>query len=266
MLSDQTRTERNVLHSCWSFNKDFILVSPLVADLDAQTILAKAIQEGRLEQLEQVSVSIRLSLLCTFTKCESRLLLHHWGTKVTWCEFWSLWHLGWFWPFLCPTPLISNFWGGAKEKGQKYKKAIRQIIKKTRNMLLIQQWHQPSLRICDIFALSPDFLDEECKHETMIAQVLKDEANKDLLFEDICKEKLVDICNGSLSSEVEVVSPLDLAAVCGREEILQVESQKAQKLCKTWCSGRRGSREHKSKQDGSLPPAQQALPPCQGAG
>ena len=67
----------------------------------------------------------------------------------------------------------------------------------------------------------------------MIAQVLKDEANKDLLFEDICKEKLVDICNGSLSSEGEVISPLDLAAVCGREEILQVESQKAQKLCKT---------------------------------
>ena len=64
----------------------------------------------------------------------------------------------------------------------------------------------------------------------MIAQVLKDEANKDLLFEDICKEKLVDICNGSLSSEVEVISPLDLAAVCGREEILQVESQKTQKL------------------------------------
>ena len=57
----------------------------------------------------------------------------------------------------------------------------------------------------------------------MIAQVLKDEANKDLLFEDICKEKLVDICNGSLSSEVEVISPLDLAAVCGREEILQVD-------------------------------------------
>ena len=79
----------------------------------------------------------------------------------------------------------------------------------------------------------------------MIAQVLKDEANKDLLFEDICKEKLVDICNGSLSSEGEVVSPLDLAAVCGREEILQVESQKAQKLCKTWSSGRLGSREHK---------------------
>ena len=67
----------------------------------------------------------------------------------------------------------------------------------------------------------------------MIAQVLKDEANKDLLFEDICKEKLVDICNGSLSSEAEVISPLDLAAVCGREEILQVESQKTHKLCKT---------------------------------
>ena len=67
----------------------------------------------------------------------------------------------------------------------------------------------------------------------MIAQVLKDEANKDLLFEDICKEKLVDICNGSLSSEVEVISPLDLAAMCGREEILQVESQKDHKLCKT---------------------------------
>ena len=67
----------------------------------------------------------------------------------------------------------------------------------------------------------------------MIAQVLKDEANKDLLFEDICKEKLVDICNGSLSSEGEVISPLDLAAVCGREEILQVESQKTYKLCKT---------------------------------
>ena len=77
------------------------------------------------------------------------------------------------------------------------------------------------------------FFSEECLYETMIAQVLKDEANKDLLFEDICKEKLVDICNGSLSSEVEVVSPLDLAAVCGREEILQVESQKTHKLCKT---------------------------------
>ena len=50
-----------------------------------------------------------------------------------------------------------QFFGGAKKKEQKYKKAIRQIIKKTRNMLLIQQWHQPSLRICDIFALSPVF-------------------------------------------------------------------------------------------------------------
>ena len=77
MLSDQTRTKRDVLHSCWSFNKNFILVSPLVADLDAQTILAKAIQEGRLEQLEQVGVSTRLSILCTFTKCESRLLPRH---------------------------------------------------------------------------------------------------------------------------------------------------------------------------------------------
>ena len=66
----------------------------------------------------------------------------------------------------------------------------------------------------------------------MIAQVLKDEANKDLLFEDICKEKLVDICNGSLSSEVEVISPLDLAAVCGREEILQVESKKLKNCAK----------------------------------
>ena len=77
------------------------------------------------------------------------------------------------------------------------------------------------------------FFSEEYLYETIIAQVLKDEANKDLLFEGICKEKLVDICNGSLSSEAEVISPLDLAAVCGREEILQVESQKAQKLCKT---------------------------------
>ena len=83
MLSGQTRTKRDVLHNCRSFNKNFILVSPLVADLDAQTILAKAIQEGRLEQLEQVGFSTRLSIFCTFTKCESRLLLHHWGTKVT---------------------------------------------------------------------------------------------------------------------------------------------------------------------------------------
>ena len=65
MLSDQTRTKRDVLHNFWFSNRNFILVSPSVADLDAQAILAKAIQEGRLEQLEQVGVSTRLSILCT---------------------------------------------------------------------------------------------------------------------------------------------------------------------------------------------------------
>ena len=63
MLSDQTRTKRDVLHNGWSSNKNFILVPPLVADLDAQERLAKAIQEGKLEQLEQVGVHYSLITL-----------------------------------------------------------------------------------------------------------------------------------------------------------------------------------------------------------
>ena len=56
--------------------------------------------------------------------------------------------------------------------------------------------------------------------------MLNDGSNPNLLFEDIAKEKLVGICNGSLSSAAphsNVISPIDLAAGCGRDEILQVE-------------------------------------------
>ena len=55
--------------------------------------------------------------------------------------------------------------------------------------------------------------------------MLNDGSNPNLLFEDIAKEKLVGICNGSLSSaapQSNVISPIDLAAGCGRDEILQV--------------------------------------------
>ena len=87
-----------------------------------------------------------------------RLLLRHWGTKITWFDVWSLWHLGWFWPFLCLTPWNSILEAVQRKKRPKYKQTIWQIVKKTRNMLLIQQWHKLSLRICDIFVLGPVFL------------------------------------------------------------------------------------------------------------
>ena len=63
VLSDQKRTKRNVLNDCWYSKENFILASPLVADLDAQARLAKAIQEGKLEQLEQVGVYYSLITL-----------------------------------------------------------------------------------------------------------------------------------------------------------------------------------------------------------
>ena len=60
--------------------------------------------------------------------------------------------------------------------------------------------------------------------------MLLDGGNPNLLFEDIAKEKLVGICNGSLSSAApysSVISPIDLAAGYGREEILQVKTWKS---------------------------------------
>ena len=57
-------------------------------------------------------------------------------------------------------------------------------------------------------------------------QVLNDGANTNLLFEEIAKEKLVGICNGSISTiHSNLISPIDLAASCGREEILQVKAE-----------------------------------------
>ena len=56
--------------------------------------------------------------------------------------------------------------------------------------------------------------------------MLSDGANTNLLLEEIAKEKLVGICNGSISStQSNLVSPIDLAASCGREEILQVKAE-----------------------------------------
>ena len=60
-------------------------------------------------------------------------------------------------------------------------------------------------------------------------QVLSDGSNTNLLFEEIAKEKLEGICNGNLSSadhHSNFISPIDLAAGCGRKEILQVKKLK----------------------------------------
>jgi len=55
-----------------------------------------------------------------------------------------------------------------------------------------------------------------------VEKVLNDGENTNLLFEEIAKEKLVGICNGSISTiHSDLISPIDLAASCGREEILQ---------------------------------------------
>ena len=52
--------------------------------------------------------------------------------------------------------------------------------------------------------------------------MLSDGRLEDLAFADISKDKLVGICNGSLDAcpNPSHVSPLDLAATCGRREIL----------------------------------------------
>ena len=60
-------------------------------------------------------------------------------------------------------------------------------------------------------------------------QVLSDGSNTNLLFEEIAKEKLEGVCNGNLSSadhHSNFISPIDLAAGCGRKEILQVRKLK----------------------------------------
>ena len=68
-------------------------------------------------------------------------------------------------------------------------------------------------------------------------QVLNDGANTNLLFEEIAKEKLVGICNGSISNtHSNLISPIDLAASCGREEILEVEKAGNRTFKKKKCS------------------------------
>ena len=60
--------------------------------------------------------------------------------------------------------------------------------------------------------------------------MLNDGENTNLLFEEIAKEKLVGICNGSISTiHSDLISPIDLAASCGREEILQVKAENLEK-------------------------------------